>query len=121
MRSRLMLVPFAALLACGGGYDSSGPGTGGGGSTPAPTTAAVNMTANQFSPKSVRIAKGGIVTWTNSDGYAHDVTFDGNPGVANIPAFLTGSQSATMPAAATSIAYHCTIHGAAMSGTIKVE
>jgi plastocyanin len=125
MRSRLYLVPIAALLAaCGGSSDSTGPGAGGGGgggTTAAPVAASVEMSGSKFNPASVRVARGGTVTWTNSDGFAHDVTFDGNPGVANIAAFSTGAKSATMPQAASTIAYHCNIHGAAMSGSIKVE
>ena len=124
MRSRLILLPFAALLACGGGSDSTGPGTtgggggGGGGTTPVATTA-VNMSNDRFSPEAIKVASGATVTWTNSDGHAHNVTFDG--AVGTIPNFSTGSQSLAMPATAGTYTYHCTIHGVAMSGSVLVQ
>jgi plastocyanin len=119
-----MLLPFAVLLACGGGgSDATGPGTtgggGGGGGTGPVATTAVDMSGDRFSPPAIKVASGATVTWTNLDGHAHNVTFDGSAGT--IPNFSTGSQSLQMPAAAGTYTYHCTIHGAAMSGSVLVQ
>jgi plastocyanin len=124
MRSRLILLPFADLLACGGGgSDATGPGTtgggGGGGGTGPVATTAVDMSGDRFSPTAIKVASGATVTWTNSDGHAHNVTFDG--AVGSIPNFSTGSQALQMPAAAGTYTYHCTIHGVAMSGSVLVQ
>jgi plastocyanin len=124
MRSRLILLPFAALLACGGGADATGPGTTGGtggtggtGSTPVATTA-VEMSGTRFNPASIKVASGATVTWTNSDGINHNVTFDG--AVGTIPNFSSGTQSLQMPATAGTYTYKCTIH-AGMTGSVQVQ
>jgi plastocyanin len=119
MRSSLKYLPLAAVLACGGS-DSTGINTGGGGNTPAPATASVEMKTNQFSPTSVRVAKGGTINWSNADGYAHNVTFPTGSGLTDIAAFTTGVKSATMPPSPATITYQCTIHPG-MNGTITVE
>ena len=120
MRSRLKFLPLIGLVACGGGSDATGVNTGGGGTTPAPATAAVEMKSNQFGPSSVRVAKSGTVNWTNADGYAHNVTFGTGSGLADIAAFTTGVKSVTMPPSPATITYQCTIHPG-MNGTITVE
>ena len=122
MRSRLILVPFAALLACGGGgSDSTGPGTGGtggtGGSNPVATTS-VQMQANKFAPASIRVAPSATVTWTNSDGYPHNVVFSGT--VGTIAAFDAGNRSLQMPSAAGTYNYTCNLH-AGMNGSVTVQ
>ena len=123
MRSSLMLVPLAAaILACGGGSDSTGPGGGGGGggtTTPVATTA-VNMTSSSFSPRAIRVAPSATVTWTNSDGIAHNVTFTAAANNIKINDFTTGTASLAMPAAAGTYAYSCTIH-AGMTGSVQVQ
>ena len=123
MRSRLMLFPFPALLACGGGADVTGPGTtggtgnNGGAGTPVATTA-VEMSGNRFNPASIKVASGATVTWTNSDGINHNVTFDG--AVGTIPNFSAGAQTLQMPATAGTYTYKCTIH-AGMTGSVQVQ
>ena len=120
MRSRLILLPFAAVVACGGGgSDTTAPGTGGGGggSTPVATTS-VAMQTNAFTPRSIRVAPSATVTWTNSDGYAHNVVFSGTVGA--ISDFATGSRTLQMPAAAGTYNYTCNLHPG-MSGTVTVQ
>ena len=122
MRSRLMLLPFAAALACGGGSDSTGPGTGGGGggggSTPVATTS-VEMSGSQFNPPAIRVAPGATVTWTNADGFAHNVVFDA-AGLAGVAAFSTGTRTAVMPSAPGTYTYKCTLHNG-MNGSVAVQ
>lgn len=119
MRSRLKYLPLVAVLACGGS-DSTGINTGGGGTTSAPATASVEMKSNQFSPSTVRVAKGGTVNWTNSDGYPHNVTFTTGSGLGDVADFSTGVRSSTMPPSPATITFQCTRH-AGMNGTLKVE
>jgi plastocyanin len=122
MRSRFILLSLAAALACGGSSDSTGPGgtggTGGtGGSGPVATTA-VTMQTNRFSPAAIRVAPSATVTWTNADGYNHNVIFAG--AVGTIPAFSTGNQSLQMPSAVGTYSYSCNLH-AGMTGTVQVQ
>jgi plastocyanin len=85
--------------------------------TPPPATADVSVEDNFFDPSSARVAVGGTVTWTWNGAVSHNVTF------------ASGTNSATQAAGtfmrtfdtAGSFAYSCTIHGAAMSGTVVVE
>jgi plastocyanin len=124
MRARLMFVPLAAaVLACGGSSDSTGPvntgGGGGGGTTPVATTA-VSMVSSSFSPRAIRVSPGATVTWTNSDGIAHNVTFTTAASSIKINDFANGSASLTMPTAPGTYAYSCTLH-AGMNGSVQVQ
>jgi plastocyanin len=124
MRSRLMILPLAALLACdGGGSDTTGPGTGGTGCIgPAcaiPTTA-VNMHNLDFFPEIISVPSGATVTWTNTDGAAHNVTFDGGAVPASGTVDAGTKKSLTMPTAAGTYGYKCTIHPF-MSGSVIVQ
>lgn len=123
MRASMMILPLAAaILACGGSSDSTGPGTtgggGGGGSGPVVTTS-VEMKSTAFTPAAIKVASGATVTWTNSDGFNHNVTFD-NAAVAPSGNFATGTKSLVMPAAAGTYTYKCTIHPG-MSGSVLVQ
>ena len=128
MRSRLMILPLAALLACGGSSASTGPGTTGGtnntggtGGTGAVATNAVDMKNLAFNPPAIKVASGATVTWTNSDGFGHNVTFDGGAVAASGTIDAGVAKALTMPTAAGTYPYHCTIHGTAMSGTVQVQ
>lgn len=129
---------FVLLLlatACGGG---GGP-TDNGSPNPPPNqgpptnvpaaTATVAMVAETdpygagnayFSPANVNLLAGGTVTWTNSSGTLHNVTFSAATGapsdVANIG---SGSANRTFPTAGT-FAYQCTNHSG-MSGSVVVQ
>jgi plastocyanin len=129
MRSRLLILSFAAfpLLACGGGSSSTGPGTTGGtntggtGGTGAVATTAVDMKNLAFVPAAIKVGSGATVTWTNSDAVNHNVTFDGGAVAASGTIGAGVAKALTMPTAAGTYAYHCTIHGTAMSGTVQVQ
>ena len=122
------------LVAAGcGSDDSKSSDSGGGGSAKTQTkpasgggggkTAAVSQKNIQFSPKTLSVAKGTTVTWTNDDSVNHDVTKTGGPG----PKFSSGSgnmaqgdtykQKVTTPG---TIQYQCTVHPG-MTGTITVK
>jgi len=126
MRPRLIIVPLAAaILACGGSSDSTGPGTtggttGGGGTTTTPVaTTSVEMKGFAFTPAAIKVGSGATVTWTNSDGTNHNVTFD-NSAVAPSGNFATGNKALVMPTAAGTYTYKCTLHGG-MTGSVLVQ
>ena len=132
MRTTLIGLAARALLftlaACGGGSDgATEPG-------PQPSerpaaSAAVSMrsssdgyggTENAFSPASVRIARGGTVTWRNATGVTHNVTFQSAAGAPeNVPSHSSGENARTFGTAAT-FSYRCTIHPG-MTGSVAVE
>lgn len=112
-----------------GGY-SAPTGT----TTPPPpppgTPNSVVVTNNLFTPASLTVAKSATVTWTwdtcsGGDIYgngqtcvSHDIVFDdGAPGSG---AQSSGTFSRTFAVVGT-FRYHCSIHGAAMSGQIVVQ
>jgi plastocyanin len=103
--------------SCGGGGGSgnggpTGPGTGGSSAT----SNDVSVADNYFSPSSTTVAVGSV-TWTWTGSQSHNVTFDdGNAS----PTQASGTYTRRFSAAGT-YSYHCTIHGAAMSGTVTVK
>ena len=83
------------------------------------SSASVAATAsNQFTPATVTVTRNGSVTW--SFAAQHNVTFDTQGAPAGIGTRDSGTASITFPNAGT-FAYHCTIHGAGMSGTVVVQ
>jgi len=131
-----MLIASLALGAFGagcGGDDSEDSGSSGGAPTEEPTggggadsgsgtkAVKVDMKDTTYIPQDVSVAKGGTITWTNSDGFAHTVTKEGGPG----PEFDSGNidGGATFKqkfAAVGKIDYVCNIHPT-QTGTITVE
>jgi plastocyanin len=81
-------------------------------------TAAVTAAGTSFTPSSVTITPGGQVTWTFNG--EHNVTFSTQGSPNNIPTRTSGSEAREFPTAGT-YAYICTIHGTAMSGTVRVQ
>jgi plastocyanin len=91
-------------------------GTGGGGGT---TGNSVRVVDNSFDPSSLTVPVGTTVTWTFSGSYSsHNVTFDNGSGASGD--MMTGTYMRTFNAAG-SYPYKCTIHGAAMTGTVIVQ
>ncbi|MGI8617786.1 MAG: cupredoxin domain-containing protein [Gemmatimonadaceae bacterium] len=69
---------------------------------------------------SVTIQTGGSVTWNNTSGVTHNVTFAAATGAPqNIPNHASGSNSRTFNTLGT-FAYSCTLH-AGMNGSIAVQ
>ena len=114
----LVIVLMATVAAAGCGsstsYGSTGP-------TSPPTTSstsnAVSVGDNYFAPAATTVPAGTTVTWTWSGSVIHSVTFDDGTGSATQ---ATGTFTRTFTAAGT-YAYHCAVHGAAMSGSVKVQ
>ena len=126
MRVRISVMAGAILaLATIGGCG------GGGQPTAAPTAApalaiecgasgsgtTVDIEDFAFSPNPVTVAANGFVTWTNKDGSAHTVSFDGGPDCGTLAA--GASQTAKFTVAGT-YSYHCSIHSS-MKGTVTVQ
>ncbi len=124
-----MRIVLSALLVfavgCGATSDSggtpAGPNTNPNPSTPTfvPTTS-VALQGSAFAPPAILVAPGATVTFTNQDGFNHNVTFDGNGGPTPISNWSTGTRTATMPTAAATYTYRCTLH-AGMTGSVKVQ
>ena len=119
MRFRLAM-SLAVAAACGGGGSDTPtnpiiPTTP---STPIATTA-VSLQNSVFNPEDIVVAPSAIVTFTNTDGIDHNVIF-ANQNIASIDRWQSGARTVTMPAAAGTYSYTCTIH-AGMSGTVKVQ
>jgi plastocyanin len=131
-RRVLLTAGITIALGCGGG-SASGPSDGGTPPPPPPPPPgqhSVSVTNNAFSPGDMTIAKGASVTWnwnscSGGDPYgdgqtcvAHNVVMD--DGSATSGSQSTGSYVHQFNAAGT-FAYHCAIHGAAMSGHVIVQ
>jgi plastocyanin len=109
MRSILVVAALAAL-ACSGDDGPSNPPAGNDPNT-------VTVGNNVFTPSSLSVPVGTTVTWQwASSGVTHNVTFQDQVTSNNRS---QGSFPRTFTAAGT-FPYLCTIHGAAMSGTITV-
>ena len=99
----LVVVLFVALAAvsCGGGDSPSSPTPAPTpGPTPNPMTATITITSTGASPRSVTIAAGGRVTFTNNDSRTHEMNSDPHPEHTTCPAindvgFLSVGQSKT--------------------------
>ena len=117
MRNLRLLAVAAALVALGCSGDDNPTQPTGDGSNP---TVQVGTPSGglSFNPTSVTVPLNGTVTWNwNSGGVVHNVTFaDGS----NSGDKSSGSFQKTFPAAGT-FNYICSIHGAAMSGTVTVS
>jgi plastocyanin len=121
MRLRLTIAALSLVAACGGGGGSDAPINPIIPSTPAApiATTAVSLQNDTFNPKDIVVSPSAVVTFTNTDRIAHNVTF-ANQNIASITDWTSGDRTATMPAAPGTYSYTCTIH-AGMSGTVKVQ
>jgi len=82
-----------------------------------PTSAAVDVKDNFFSPQTVVIQEGGTVTWTFAGAAAHTVTFTGGPDSGTPQA--SGTFGPVTFTSAGTKTYFCKVHGG-MTGTIRV-
>jgi plastocyanin len=119
MRQIILLAVVAIATACGGSASTSP--TVGPPSTPAVPTATTSVTiaSLSFTPASIAVSSGAVVTFTNNDAITHNVTFD-NSSIGGSGNFSSGAKTLTMPAAAGAYTYKCTIH-ASMTGTVTVK
>jgi plastocyanin len=127
MKGVFVAIAVASLTACGGGGSSStAPPNNGGVNTPPPVDG-ISVTNNSFSPGTKTVTPGTTVKWAwnscTGDPYngqtcaQHSVTFDDGTGSAIQD---EGSFSKTFNTPGV-YSYHCSVHGAAMTGTITVQ
>jgi plastocyanin len=78
----------------------------------------VSIVSFAFNPASSSVATNGFVTWTNTAGITHTVTFDNGPDCGSVSS--GGGTVTAQFTAPGSYAYHCMIHPS-MKGTIVVN
>lgn len=86
-------------------------------------TTLVQMSSNSFTPRTLAVARGTTVTWSNTDSMMHNVTADnGSYASGDMPPGRTYSLTLTI---AGTYSYYCSIHGGpggtGMSGIIVVN
>jgi len=141
-----LAVGAAALAVAGCGSDSSGSSSGDStpppaaaptATTPAPTVAAttttetngtggatagapveIDMTGLKFAPAGATVKVGDVVTWTNQDSVAHNVT--SSDGAIKSSNFGKGETFSWTAVKKGTISYSCTLHPG-MNGTLNVE
>ena len=125
MRPAFILALAVLVSSCGGSESSVTtpttpvtPTTPTTPTTPVATTS-VDMKNTAFTPSAITVGSGAVVTFTNSDGFAHNVTF-ANTAVGTTGNYSTGAKTLTMPTAAGSYPYQCTLHGG-MNGSVTVK
>ena len=124
MRLVLPIALVLVLASCGGGGD--GPTYPSNNNSqnnppmnnPPSTSSSVVVSDNSFDPITTTVAVGTTVTWTFSGYNTHNVSFD-NSTVKS--ADMSGGTYQRTFNSAGSYPYRCSIHGAAMSGTIVVQ
>ena len=77
------------------------------------------MPASSCEPASLSILRNESVTWTNTSGLTHNITWDTQGSPENIPDHSSGSNIRTFPTVGT-FNYHCSNHGG-MNGMIIVR
>jgi plastocyanin len=128
MKAVFVAMAIVSVCACGGGGGSSTAPPNQGVNTPPPADG-ISVTNNSFSPGTKTVAVGSNVKWAwNScsagDPYGggatcteHSVTFDDG---TTSPIQDQGTFNRTFTTAG-NYTYHCSVHGAAMAGSITVQ
>lgn len=107
-------------LACGGGGDGGGGGITNPPGPPPSGSATISMGAATFVPTAVTITRNGTVTWNNTSGIDHNVTFAPATGApSNISTHSSGTNQRTFGTAGT-FDFSCTLHGG-MNGSVTVQ
>ena len=113
---RYSLLALVVLAACGSSADIT---------PPVPTcsqcvaTTSVDMKGRLFVPPDIKVAPGATVSFTNSDGFNHNVTF-ANTTITTVADFTTGTKTTVMPTTKGTYTFVCTRH-AGMTGSVHVE
>ncbi|HEX5894049.1 MAG TPA: plastocyanin/azurin family copper-binding protein [Solirubrobacterales bacterium] len=84
----------------------------------ASASASVSIGDNFYSPASVSIGVGDTVTWANNGQAQHSATADN--GSFDTGVFGPGVRRSNTFTQAGTFSYHCTVHGQAQSGTVRV-
>lgn len=131
--TKVLLLAAAVIAGCGGGSTAPAAEAGANGeSQDAGATASsvtVTFSATGISPSTVRVARGGTVTFTNTDGAPHEPASNSHPTHMECPEFNVGSlaQNASATATAGNAAKTCGFHdhlnpsNTAFQGTVVIE
>ena len=119
-----VIIAATSCGGSGGGYGTaptppSNPGTPSATCTPGNGTVCL-VASNAFNPTQVTIAAGSSITFNNTSGTTHNVTFTTAGAPSNVADFASGTRVVAFPTAGT-YNYHCTIHGLSMSGVVVVQ
>jgi plastocyanin len=109
MRVHRFLLPAVAVLAAGCGTQAT--------SEPVATTEVAMAKSYRFEPKTVEIAAGRTITWTNDDNFTHTVKVDGGED------HKVGRGESVSIEFDTPGTYHyvCTLHSNDMDGEVIVK
>jgi plastocyanin len=128
MKGVFAVLAVASLWACGGSSSSTSPITTNPKVNTPPPVGGISVINNQFSPGTKTVAVGSSVQWAwntcTGDAYSgqtcamHSVTFD--DGSISSPTQDQGTFTKAFSTPGT-FTYHCSVHGAAMAGTITVQ
>ncbi len=113
-----MVISLLVAVAGCGSDSPTDDGDDDGGSDP---TAFVNVVDFAFTPPDVEVTPGETVRWTWTGSDTHNVTFALSAVAAPSATKTTGTFDVTMPTAAATYAYQCTIHPDDMNGTVTVQ
>lgn len=108
MKQRLLIVTSALTALLAACSEHTGPDA---------SARNVAVEDNRFTPQQFSVVTGGTVTWVWGGSNLHDVTFDDGPASAT----QANGQYQRQFSAAGTYAYHCTVHGLSMSGSVVVQ
>jgi plastocyanin len=103
-----LLLLAVTLAGCAGGAAASAP--------PVATSIVDLPKSYRFAPADIVVPVGAIVTWTNSDGFTHNVTFGEEAALTMQPG---SSVTKAFPDEGT-FAYVCSLHPRDMTGSVTV-
>jgi len=118
-----LLASILTLAGCSSATPATTPTTGG--ASTAPTTTAkppagheaISITDTGFSPATLTVKLGAVVTWTNAGKTDHAITFD--DGTVKSPPLKPGTIGSHVFSKAGTFAYHDSLHPA-LKGTVVV-
>lgn len=128
MKGVFVMLAVVSLCGCGGSGGGTATAPPNNGVNTPPPAGGISVTNNMFSPGTKTVAVGASVQWAwntcTGDAYngqtcvSHSVTFD--DGSASSALQDQGTFNKTFNTAGT-FTYHCSVHGAAMTGSITVQ
>lgn len=128
MKAVFVVLAVVSLCGCGGSGGGTATAPPNNGVNTPPPAGGISVTNNMFSPGTKTVAVGASVQWAwntcTGDAYngqtcvSHSVTFD--DGSASSALQDQGTFNKTFNTAGT-FTYHCSVHGAAMTGSITVQ
>lgn len=115
------IVAVLALGACAGGGQGAAPGSGVGEEEAGPVGAEIEATNFAFDPAELTISQGESVEITNVGKTLHNFTVDGEDVTSgNVPTGQSATANTSSLEAGT-YEFYCSLHRAAMQGTLEVE